>query len=209
MDLLSTMSLNNYMDVLASNAPAPGGGSASALCGAQGASLTCMVCNLTLGKEKYAEFEELVKETNETCEKLRKEFINLMDEDTKTFKVMEDVFSMPKNTDEEKNLRKEAMQNAMKVCCKTPKKIMECALEALKATYKIVGKSNQSAASDLGVAALNLRTCVCGAWLNVLINIGGIKDENFVEEHKKLEDSVLKDALELADKIYDEVKKSL
>lgn len=209
MDILSRMNLNGYMDVLASNAPAPGGGSASALCGSQGASLTAMVCNLTIGKEKYKENETLVKSVKEKCEKLKDEFLNLMDEDTKTFKVMEDVFSMPKDTDEQKAVRREAMQNAMKVCCVTPKKIMENALECLRATYSIVGKSNQSAASDLGVASLNLRTCVCGAWLNVLINIGGIKDEAFVAEHRKLEDTILKEALDLSDKIYNEIKNSL
>ncbi|MCQ2609378.1 MAG: cyclodeaminase/cyclohydrolase family protein [Lachnospiraceae bacterium] len=209
MDLLSTMNIKEYMDLLASNAPAPGGGSASALCGSQGASLTAMVCNLTLGKEKYKEHEALVSDVKVKCEKLKDEFLNLMDEDTKTFKVMEDVFSMPKDTDEQKAARREAMQNAMKVCCATPKKIMENALLALRATYSIVGKSNQSAASDLGVAALNLRTCVCGAWLNVLINIGGIKDEAFVKEHRELENTILKEALDLSEKIYNEVKNSL
>ena len=209
MENLSTMNIKEYMDVLASNAPAPGGGSASALCGAQGVALTSMVCNLTLGKEKYKDVETLIKEVNNTCCECRKEFLSLLDEDTKTFKVMEDVFAMPKNTDEEKLKRKEAMQNAMKVCCETPKKIMITSLKALKATQSIVGKSNKSAASDLGVAALNLRTCVCGAWLNVLINISGINDETFVKEHRELENTILKEALNLSESIYNEVKNSL
>ena len=200
--MLKDMTLEEFTKVLASDAPAPGGGSSAALAGAQGAALAAMVASLTIGKKKYADYEELNKEAMAKAEDLRSKFIMLLDKDTKTFGEMSAVFAMPKSTDEEKAKRKEAMQIALKHCVIPPFEMMETACEALEVTKILLGKSNMSASSDLGVSALNLKTAVMGAWLNVLINLSSLKDEEFVDEYKGKGQEILDKCINLADEIY-------
>ena len=111
---LTEMKVNEFISVLASDAPAPGGGSASALAGAMGVGLSKMVAALTLGKPKYAEYEEKVQQIFDRADKLTKELVNGIDRDTEAFDGVSAVFAMPKSTDEEKAARKEAMQKALK-----------------------------------------------------------------------------------------------
>ena len=108
-----------------------------------------------------------------------------------------------------KAARKEAMQKALKEATLVPYSIMELCLESLKVTEMGLGCTNTNAASDLGVASLNLKSAVQGAWLNVLINLGGIRDEAFVNEYKAKGEAILAEALPLADKIYNEILASL
>ncbi|MEG0898132.1 MAG: cyclodeaminase/cyclohydrolase family protein [Oscillospiraceae bacterium] len=206
---LVDMKIADFADLLSSASPAPGGGSAAALEGAIGASLTAMVASLTIGKKKYAEYDELAQETLKTAIALKNKFIDVIDRDTEAFNGMSAVFAMPKETESEKSARQDAMQSALKNCTKTPFEMMELSLAALELTSSIVGKSNKSASSDLGVSALSIKAAVQGAWLNILINIGGIKDENFTGEYRKKGELILAKALPLADEIYDEILKNL
>lgn len=194
--------IKDYIDILASSASMPGGGSVSAIDGAEGISLILMVCNLTLGKEKYKKHERLIIKTKKECEKLKKEFLNLTEEDIKIFKNIEKVFAMPRNTEKEKAKRKAAMEKACKKCCEVPKKIIEKSLIGLNCAESILGKSNMSASSDLGVAAENLRCAANGAWLNVLINFKSIKDKKFIEKYSFLKKNELKEIERLSKKIY-------
>ena len=200
---LTDMQVKEFINVLASDAPAPGGGSASALAGAMGVGLAKMVASLTLGKAKYAEQLHIpyVLHTGQLTAGI--------DRDTEAFDGVSAVFAMPKNTDEEKAARKEAMQKALKEATLVPYSIMELCLESLKVTEMGLGCTNTNAASDLGVASLNLKSAVQGAWLNVLINLGGIRDEAFVNEYKAKGEAILAEALPLADKIYNEILASL
>ena len=207
--MLKDMTIEEFTKVLASNAPAPGGGSSAALAGSQGAALASMVASLTVGKKKYAEYEELNSKALKKAEALRSKFISLLDEDTETFGEMSAVFSMPKNTDEEKAARREKMQVALKHCVIPPFKMMETALETLEVTKSLLGKSNASASSDLGVSALNLSTAVKGAWLNVLINLSSLKDEAFVKEYKEKGQKLLNDCSKMSDEIYEYVINNL
>jgi len=191
--------VTEFVDLMASDAPAPGGGSAAALEGALGAALTAMVCALTLGKKKYADVQDLAAESQKKADSLKARFVDVIDRDTEAFNAVSAVFAMPKDTDEEKAARKAAMQEALKGCTKTPFEMMELSCEALELTRSVVGKLNASAASDLG----------CAAWLNVLINIGGIQDQAFAEEYRKNGQALLERALPLADAIYQEVLESL
>lgn len=206
---LTEMQVRAFCELLASDAPAPGGGSASALAGAMGIGLAEMVANLTIGKKKYAEFEENAVEIKEKSAKLCEEMIVSIDKDTEAFDRVSAVFAMPKETEEDKAARKEAMQKALKEATLAPYSVMELCVESLKVVKKGLGKTNTSAASDLGVAALNLKSAVQGAWLNVLINLGGIKDEAFVAEYRSKGEAILKEALPLADHIYNSVLESL
>ncbi len=202
---LAELTTAGFADLLASDAPAPGGGSAAALEGALGAALTAMVCSLTVGKKKYAEHEELAKSVQARAADLKERFVDVMDRDTEAFNVVSAAFGMPKATDEEKAARSEAIQEGLKGCTKTPFEMMELAVEALELTASVLGKSNDSAASDLGVSALSLRAAIQGAWLNVLINIGSLKDAALAEDYRQRGEALLAKALPLADEIYSTV----
>ena len=206
---LAELKTAEFVDLLASDAPAPGGGSAAALEGALGAALTAMVCGLTVGKKKYAEFQELAEEAQKKATDLKARFVDVMDRDTEAFNVVSAAFGMPKATDEEKAARSAAIQKGLEGCTKTPFEMMELAVETLELTASILGKSNDSAASDLGVSALSLRAAVQGAWLNVLINIGSLKNKELAEDYRAKGEALLAKALPLADEIYDTVVKSM
>ena len=206
---LAELKTAEFVDLLASDAPAPGGGSAAALEGALGAALTAMVCSLTIGKKKYAEFEELAAEAQKKAAGLKARFVDVMDRDTEAFNVVSAAFGMPKATDEEKAARSAAIQKGLEGCTKTPFEMMELAVETLELTASILGKSNDSAASDLGVSALSLRAAIQGAWLNVLINIGSLKNKELAEDYRAKGEALLAKALPLADQIYDTVVKSM
>lgn len=177
--------IEKFLEKLGSSDSMPGGGVASSLVAANGISLTLMVCNLTIGKEKYKEFEDLVAKVKKEAEELRKDFLELMDKDAETFKIMEKVFTLPNATEEEKKFRKEKMQEACKVCCTAPKEVIEKALRGIEITESIVGKSNKSAESDLVVGKNLLEAAKKGAWENIAINLKYINDEEFVKEYKE------------------------
>ena len=206
---LAELKTAGFVDLLASDAPAPGGGSAAALEGALGAALTAMVCGLTVGKKKYAEFQELAEEAQKKATDLKARFVDVMDRDTEAFNVVSAAFGMPKETDEEKAARSAAIQKGLEGCTKTPFEMMELAVETLELTASILGKSNDSAASDLGVSALSLRSAIQGAWLNVLINIGSLKNKELAEDYRAKGETLLAKALPLADQIYDTVVKAM
>ena len=206
---LAELKTAEFVDLLASDAPAPGGGSAAALEGALGAALTAMVCSLTVGKKKYAEYEELAAEAQKKANDLKARFVDVMDRDTEAFNVVSAAFGMPKATDEEKAARSAAIQKGLEGCTRTPFEMMELAVETLELTASILGKSNDSAASDLGVSALSLRAAIQGAWLNVLSNIGSLKNKELAEDYRAKGEALLAKALPLADQIYDTVVKSM
>ena len=198
MKKLAELQTAEFVDLLASDAPAPGGGSAAALEGALGAALTAMVCGLTTvgkSKEKYAEYQEFVVESQKKAADLKLRFVD----------VVSAAFRMPKSTDEEKAARSAAIQNGLEACTATPFEMMELATETLELTASLLGKTNDSAASDLGVSALSMRAAIQGAWLNVLINIGSLKNKELAEDYRKKGEAMLAKALPLADQIYQNV----
>lgn len=206
---LAEQTVTEFVNLMGSDAPAPGGGSAAALTGALGAALTAMVCALTQGKKKYADYAELTAGVGEKAQALKAQYVDVIDRDTEAFNAVSAVFAMPKETDEEKAARSAAMQSALQGCTKTPFEMMELAVQTLELTDSIVGKSNASAASDLGCAALSLKAAIQGAWLNVLINIGGLKDQAFSDKYRAEGEALLAKALPLADSIYEKVLASL
>ena len=202
---LTELKVNEFVDLVASNSPAPGGGSVAALTAANGVALLCMVARLTMGKKKYAAHEEIMNEILAGADALKEKLVALIDSDTEAYNKVSAVFSMPKETDEEKAARQKAMQEALKSAAEVPLEVMENCLRALKITYNAVGRSNTNAASDLGVAALGLGAGVKGAWLNVKINLSGIKDEAYVNEMTGKGESLLSSADNLATKIYESI----
>ena len=205
---LVDMTVKDYLDLLKSDAPAPGGGSVSALSAAQGIGLVAMVSDLTIGRERYADFEEGFKKAKAEATELYAKLVEAIDKDTEAFNLVSAAFKMPKDTDENKEARSKAIADATLVATEVPFETLTLCMDALKVTETIVGKSNPNAASDLGVAALNLLAGIKGAWLNVMINLPGVKDEaakaKFAEGAKMVEEAEV-----IADAIYKKVLESL
>ena len=204
---LAEMTVTQFADVLASEAPAPGGGSTAALEGALGAALTAMVCRLTEGRKKYEEHQAFVLEVKEKATALQAQFIDVMDRDTEAFMVISNAYGMPKATDEEKAARSAAIQAGLVKSTETPMEMMELAAQTIALTESLLGRFNTASASDLGVGALSLRAAVQGAWLNVLINIGSLKDTALAESYRTKGQALVDQVVAAADRIYAEVLK--
>ena len=200
---LVDLTVREYLDVLKSDAPAPGGGSVSALAGAQGGGLLKMVCDLTLGKEKYKDFEAAVKEVRPVFEEVEEALTAGIDRDTEAFNMVMAAFGMPKDSDEEKAARREAIQKGTVASTEAPLENMKQAFRALEAAEKLAGKFNPNCMSDFGVGVMNLKLCIQGAFMNVKINLPGIKDEGLAAELAKQADEIMLDGTGIADGLYE------
>ena len=202
---LAELKVHEFAELVASDAPAPGGGSVAALYGAVGAALTAMVAVLTQGRKKYADYAEHAAEVQAKASELQKRLIDVMDRDTDAFTAVSSAFDMPKDTDEQKAARSAAIQEGLKGCTKTPMEMMELCDETVTLAASLIGRFNDTAASDLGVALLSLQAGIQGAWLNVLINIGSIKDRAFADEYRAKGEALLAHALPLAEDCYKKI----
>ena len=179
---LASMKVNSFLSELASNSPAPGGGSVAALAGALGAALTSMVCNLTVGKEKYTDVENEMKSVFRKSESIRKKLTKLIDEDTEAFNDVITAFKMPKETEKQKEARSKAIQEGYKTAAKVPLETAKVCEEVFDLAKIIAEKGNQNSITDAAVSALMAQAGVKSAILNVKINLGSIKDESFVKK---------------------------
>lgn len=206
---LAEQRVEDFTALLASGAPAPGGGSTAALEGSLAAALIHMVMVLTKGKKKYAEHEDFIAEGLEKAELLSRGFLELMERDTEVFNRMTAVFVMPRDTGEAKEARRKAQEEALKLCTQTPREMMALGLRTLELALAAVDKTNTGAASDLGVAVLCLKAAIQGAWLNILINLNGITDQSFARALREEGQNILAEALPLADNLYQTILKNL
>ena len=206
---LSELTLRQFADLLASDAPAPGGGSAAGVCGAIGASLSSMVCALTLGRKKYAESQELAQAAMSEAQTLKDAFLSAMQRDTAAYNGFGAALALPKGTEEEKAARLAAMQEAMVECTRSPLHLMELCVKALELTASLVGKTNQNAMSDLGVSALSLDAAIQGAWLNVLTNLGSLKDPEQAAAFRQEGQELLEKGLAISGKIYQSITEAM
>ena len=205
---LKDLTVSQYTDLLFSDAPAPGGGSASALCGAQGAALTAMVAGLTLGRKKYESEQDLCKTAVAACAELKDALVAQIDRDTDAYSEVMAAYKLPKATDEEIAVRAAAIAKASLFATDVPFETLELSVQALRIARTLVGHSNSNAASDLGVAALNLLTCAKGAWLNVCINLGGV-DEEHAQRFQRDGEGLIQEAEMITKEIYDAVCSSM
>ena len=172
---LRDLSLNDFVQEVASSSPAPGGGSVAAYAGAQGYALVAMVCRLTLGREKFFPVQEEMRLLLEVAVARREELLILVQEDTEGFKVVMDALELPKNSDEEKRLRREALEQATIKAAEIPMKTAKVCLTGLSEISGLLTKGNPNALSDMGVAALMFKAGLEGALYNVQINALGLK----------------------------------
>ncbi|MFH0931797.1 MAG: cyclodeaminase/cyclohydrolase family protein, partial [Candidatus Zixiibacteriota bacterium] len=181
--------------------PVPGGGSVSASSGAMGASLVSMVCRLTIGKKKYQEFEEELKNVLDESEKLRRELKELIIKDGESFLKVLDSFKLSQNTPEEQTKRLVAIQETYKKAALIPFKTMEKSLEVLKLSRVVVEKGNVNTISDAGASALMAKSALEGALMNVRINLKSIEDHQFVAGLREKTELILSEANKLKEEI--------
>lgn len=173
----SEMTIENYLEELSSKKAVPGGGNASALAGAEGAALAAMVVNLTLGKKKYLDVEEELRDALRHAEDVRKVFLRLADKDAEVFLPLSRAYSMPKNTEEEKKVRDAYMEHVLYDAAMVPLNIVECVAGFLPVLKKIAQKGSKIAISDAFVAAGLFHAAVEGASINVRVNANLMKNE--------------------------------
>lgn len=207
--MLIDKTVSQFLDELASNSPAPGGGSVAALAGAVGAALTSMVCNLTIGKKKYDDVQDEIKAVLEQTELLRKEMTRLIDQDTEAFNAVMAAFGLPKGTEQEQATRSAAIQEATRVATLVPLSVMRLCEKALLHTRTVAQKGNKNSASDAGVAALMLQASCAGAALNIRINLSGLKDAEFVQQTAQQSGAIGQNVEITTREVLAEVEKSL
>ena len=172
----------DFVAVTASKEPTPGGGAIAALTAATGAALAEMVANLTFGKKGYEEVQTEMEELQAKAEEIRERMLELSQADADVFNIFMNALGLPKNTDEEKAIRTAAIQQAYKDAAMVPFEIGELANQIFDLAELASQKGNQNLITDGIIAAINARAAVKAAFLNVRINLSGIKDENFVSD---------------------------
>lgn len=207
--MLMELECKQFVEKLASDLPAPGGGSVSALAGALGGALVSMVANLTIGKEQFAANAGELEEVLAKAEALTRELVVCVDEDTQAFNQVMAAFKLPKGTDEERKQRSQAIQEAMEQAARLPMRVAECCLDILRLTKAVVDKGNPNALSDGGVAVLMAFAGLQGALYNVQINLSSIKDEQFVQTMKENKERLLQAGMALRDEVLQLVEAKL
>lgn len=198
---MKNMTIQEFAMQTASNEPVPGGGSISALAGSLAAALTEMVAGLTIGKKKYADVEEEMKEAVEPMKAVCAQLLDDIKRDSESFDQYMQALTLPKETEEEKAARTEAMQNGLKAAVEVPLSVAKVACGILPYAETMVVKGNKTAVTDALVATMMARTAVLGAGFNVKINLESIKDQEYVDRIGKEVAELEKQAIEQEKKI--------
>ncbi len=188
--MLTELTIKDFISKVISNDPVPGGGSVSALNGALAAALSAMVANLTVGRKKYVEVNDLMQELSTRFEKLSHKLIEDVDRDSDAYNRVFAAFKLPKETEEEKQIRSEAIQQETKYAAQVPMEVARAVYEVLPQIDAIAQKGNSNAVTDACVSMMCARTAILGALLNVRINLTSIKDEAFVNALREEADTI-------------------
>ena len=206
MTQIKDTAIEPFLDQLASSAATPGGGSAAAIIGAMGAALVSMVCNLTIGKKKYADVEGEMKDVLAKTEALRKRLTAMIQDDVKAFDAVMGAYGMPKETDADKAARDKAIQAALKLATDVPLACARAAREVIDLAAIASDKGNLNVISDAGVGVLAGYAALRSAALNVFTNARMITDKTFAEAKLKELNQLLAGAEGATDKAYAVVK---
>lgn len=205
---LTDLTVKGLLDVTAGKDPVPGGGSISALSGSIAAALTEMVAGLTIGKKKYADVEEQMKQLVERVQKIRQQLILDVDRDSEAYNVVFAAFQMPKETDEEKAARSAQIQEATKIAANVPMEVARRVYSLLSDIEEVVSNGNQNAVTDGCVAMMSARNAIIGALFNVRINLTSIKDEQFVADMTAEADRLEREVIEREAKVIEYTKEA-
>ncbi len=209
MKRLVDRTVTDFVDECSMDSPAPGGGSVAALSAGLGAALANMVANLTVGKKGYEGVSEEMKEVAAEAQAAKDKFMTAIDRDTDAFNKVMEAFKLPKSTQDQKDVRTTAIQQATKQATLVPFEVLKMVPRTLALALAVAERGNKNSASDAGVAGLALRTAAQGAWLNVRINLSGITDEPFKSKVREEGQAVLHKACEAADAVDRAVDKSI
>ncbi|MBC2721073.1 cyclodeaminase/cyclohydrolase family protein [Desulfosporosinus sp.] len=179
--MLIEKTVSGFVEELASNSPAPGGGSAAALAGSLGAALSIMVCNFTEGKPKFSDVQGEILQIKQQGLGLKNDLMDYVDADTNAFDEVMKAYRLPKETDDEKLLRSERIQEATKQATLLPLKVAESCVEVLKLSLRVLTIGNPNTACDAAVSGVTAYAGFQGAIFNVKINLSSIKDEAFLQ----------------------------
>jgi glutamate formiminotransferase/formiminotetrahydrofolate cyclodeaminase len=207
--LLTGLSLAGFSEELASDSPAPGGGSAAAYAGALAASLGTMVANLSANKRGWEERHDYFSTWAVKGQDARKKLLHMVDEDTMAFNSLMEAFRLPKETDDEKKARQEAIQQATLRATHSPLHMMRLASELFPLLEAMTIEGNPNSVSDAGVGAICALAAVEGGWLNVMINLGGLKNKMSVEEIKSQADKILEESRAWKEIIFNKVTSTI
>ncbi len=207
--MIADMTCREFVDVLASREPVPGGGSASALLGAIGTALGNMVGHLTVGKKKYADVEEDIKVLMARSTEIQNKMLDLIEKDAQAFGPLAKAYAMPKDTPEEKEAKDRVMQNVLEGACEVPIEIMRVLGEAIDLIGEFAQKGSKLAISDAGVGVAFCKAAMQGAALNVYINTKSMKNRKRAEELNLESDSLMFHFTVRADEIYGTVYSQL
>lgn len=203
------MTIQAFLDALASKSSTPGGGGAAAVSGAMGAALISMVANFTIGKKGHEAVEDECKEMLAKSEVLRMKLTEAIKDDVDVFDRVMASYGMPKDSDEEKLARSTEIQAALKVATDVPLECARLCREVINLSQATAEKGNNNVISDAGVAVLAGYAGLRSAALNVYINIGGIKDKEFADDRRQQLESLLDGMDQLKEEIYELVKSKL
>jgi len=199
---MSSMVDTVFLNELASKAPTPGGGGASAYCGALAAALSSMVGNLTVGKARYADVEEDVSAELAKLDDLRVRLVNLVEEDARAFAPLAAAYGMPKVTPEEAAAKEAALQEALVGACEVPLEIMRLSSAVIDSSELMAQKGSRLALSDAGVSAVFAKAALQGASLNVRINLASMADEARAAAYRDEMDELLASGCAKADEVF-------
>lgn len=203
--MMAEQNMKEFIDVLSSKAPVPGGGGACAYVAAAGMALGSMVANLTTGKKKYAEYQQEIDEILEKAAVISKELIEYMDKDAESFEPLSKAYGLPKETEEQAAYKEQVMEKALMEASLTPIALMEKIMEALRILDRLSVIGSRLAVSDVGAGVQLCRAALNGASLNVFINTKLMKNTEAAEELNVKTDELLIEGNELADRIYETV----
>lgn len=199
-----------FLEMLASKAPVPGGGGAAALGGAIGMALSNMVGNLTVGKKRYADVEDEVKDLLEKGYKIIDELKALVDKDAEVFEPLSRAYGLPKDTPEQAAIKEEELEKCSKTACSVPIEIMRKSYEGIKIHERMGQIGTRIAISDVGCGVAFLKAALVSGSLNVIINLGAIKDRDYVEVINEEMNRLLEDGSRIADEtlqlVLDKIK---
>lgn len=203
--MMTEQKMDEFLQVLSSSAPVPGGGGASAYVAAIGMALGAMVANLTTGKKKYAEYQQEIEETIDKADILVKELAVFMDKDAESFEPLSKAYGLPKDTPQQIEERAVIMENALVKASEAPLELMEKIIEAEEVLDRLSVIGSNLAISDAGVGIQMAKAALNGASLNVFINTKLMKNRETAEMMNKKADELLSKGNEIADKVFDVV----
>ncbi|MCZ6526371.1 MAG: cyclodeaminase/cyclohydrolase family protein [Gammaproteobacteria bacterium] len=207
--MIKDKSVQVFLDELASKASTPGGGSGAAIMGAMAAALVSMVGNFTVGKKDYQAVEDEMQQLLTSSETLRRQLTEMVKADVDVFDKVMASYGLPRQTDEEKAVRSGSIQTALKEATDVPLACARLCADVIKLTVPMAEKGNKNVISDAGVAVLAAHAALRSAALNVYINIGVIKDADFVSDRRRQLEDILAGANELTEQVYELVKSKL